>query len=90
MTLLSATVADNTFIREQSTCGEMFVHPNIGVRKGPDPQVFTSDGGLAEMMQPGNCPVPIGVTISERESDQLAAPARSFFRNMLRPVIKHV
>jgi len=64
--------------------------PDMGVRQGYAQPFFSCDGALAPQADPANGYVPTSETISDRERCQLAEPARGFFRQVMRPTVKHV
>jgi len=87
MTQPSSSVA---FIAGMSDGSALFVAPDIGVTQGFKQPLFNSEGALASMADPQCAPVPSAITITERERSQLGQGARAFFRQVMRPTIKHV
>jgi len=66
------------------------VAPDIGVMQKYAQPFFSHEGALAQMMQPAHCPVPVSPTISDNARDMLSSASRGFFRNVMRPTVKHV
>lgn len=78
------------FITDMITCPIATVDPQDGVRQGFAGQYFSHEGALAKMAVPANCPVPVAVTIEDRERKDLGSYARGFFAGVMRPTIKHI
>lgn len=78
------------FIARQFVYPIAIVAPDIGVTQGFAQPMFSAPGALAEASQPQNAHVPTAPTISTNERARLSEAGRAFFRNVMRPTIKHV
>lgn len=55
-----------------------------------NPPVPMSHGGTPMPLQPGDSPVPLAPQISTHDLHMLSQHGHSFFRDMLKPTVKHV
>lgn len=78
------------FLAQYMVAQNFIVAPDVGVMQKYARPVLPMPGDLAPCAIPQNAVVPAVTTITDNWRDSLGMNARAFFREVMRPTVKHV